>query len=118
MALPILRGEQELWLRKDTIHSKSKSTKSDVSKTTTYSFANSAEEALWQALKAKRMELARDQGVPPYIIFHDATLMEILKAKPTKLNQLKLIGGVGQAKLDHYGAHFLSVINAEPSENA
>jgi ATP-dependent DNA helicase RecQ len=118
MALPILRGEQELWLRKDTIHSKRKSTKSDVSKTTTYSFANSAEEALWQALKAKRMELARDQGVPPYIIFHDATLMEILKAKPTKLNQLKLIGGVGQAKLDHYGAHFLSVINAEPSENA
>jgi len=118
MALPILRGEQELWLRKDTTHSKSKSTKSDVSKTTIYSFANSAEEALWQALKAKRMELARDQGVPPYIIFHDATLMEILKARPTKLNQLKLIGGVGQAKLDRYGAHFLSVINAEPSEDA
>jgi len=118
MALPILRGEQELWLRKDMTHSKSKSTKSDVSKTTIYSFANSAEEALWQALKAKRMELARDQGVPPYIIFHDATLMEILKARPTKLNQLKLIGGVGQAKLDRYGAHFLSVINAEPSEDA
>ena len=118
MALPILRGEQELWLRKDTTHSKSKSTKSDVSKTTIYSFANSAEEALWQALKAKRMELARDQGVPPYIIFHDATLMEILKARPTKLNQLKLIGGVGQAKLDRYGPHFLSVINAEPSEDA
>ena len=118
MALPILRGEQELWLRKDTTHSNSKSTKSDVSKTTIYSFANSAEEALWQALKAKRMELARDQGVPPYIIFHDATLMEILKARPTKLNQLKLIGGVGQAKLDRYGPHFLSVINAEPSEDA
>jgi len=118
MALPILRGEQELWLRKDMTHSKSKSTKSDVSKTTIYSFANSAEEALWQALKAKRMELARDQGVPPYIIFHDATLMEILKARPTKLNQLKLIGGVGQAKLDRYGPHFLSVINAEPSEDA
>lgn len=116
MALPILRGEQELWLRRDTAYSKSKITKSDVNKATVYSFSNSNEEALWQALKAKRMELARDQGVPPYIIFHDATLMEILKARPTGLNQLKLIGGVGQAKLERYGAHFLSVINGESTE--
>jgi len=57
------------------------------------------------------MELAREQGVPPYIIFHDATLLEILKAKPKNLNQLKSIGGVGQAKLERYGSYFLEVIN-------
>lgn len=118
MTLPILRGEQELWLRRDTGYSKSKISKSDVSKTDTYFFTNSAEEALWRALKAKRMELAREQGVPPYIIFHDATLLEILKAKPSDLNQLKMIGGVGQAKLQRYGTHFLSVLNDEPMEDA
>ena len=112
MALPVLRGQQEVWLRKDTGYSKSKVAKSGASKAAVHTFANPIEEMLWQALKDKRMELAREQGVPPYIIFHDATLLEILKAKPKNLNQLKSIGGVGQAKLERYGSYFLEVINS------
>ena len=111
MALPVLRGQKEVWLRKDTGYSKSKVAKPGASKAAAHTFANPIEEMLWQALKDKRMELAREQGVPPYIIFHDATLLEILKAKPKNLNQLKSIGGVGQAKLERYGSYFLEVIN-------
>ena len=112
MALPVLRGQQEVWLRKDMGYAKSKVAKSGASKAAVHTFANPIEEILWQALKDKRMELAREQGVPPYIIFHDATLLEILKAKPKNLNQLKSIGGVGQAKLERYGSYFLEVINS------
>lgn len=110
-ALPVLRGEQEVLLRKDAGYSKSKTIKPGTSKAPVHSFSSPAEEVLWQELKAKRTEMAREQGVPPYIIFHDATLLEILKAKPSSLHELKSIGGVGQAKLERYGAQFLSVIN-------
>ena len=56
------------------------------------------------------MELAKEQGVPPYVIFHDATLIEILNQKPQHLNTLGQISGVGQAKLERYGKAFLEVI--------
>ena len=116
-ALPILRGEQELWLRKDMASSKNKAGKSSANKATVHSFANVADELLWQTLKSKRMELAREQGVPPYIIFNDATLLEILRVKPVSLNQFKGISGVGQAKLERYGNHFLSVMNDLPVDD-
>jgi len=45
-------------------------------------FAGASDDPLWLALKAKRTELAREQGVPPYVIFHDSTLQEILKRRP------------------------------------
>ena len=66
---------------------------------------------LWHALKAKRMELARDQGVPPYVIFHDSTLLEILNQKPTSLIEMSQITGIGQAKLMRYGDAFLEVLD-------
>ena len=65
---------------------------------------------LWLALKAKRMELAREQGVPPYVIFHDSTLLEIHNRKPQTLDEMAQIGGVGQAKLAKYGDAFLQVV--------
>jgi len=54
---------------------------------------------LWLALKAKRLELAREQGVPPYVIFHDSTLLGILSQRPATLDELARVSGVGQAKL-------------------
>jgi len=65
---------------------------------------------LWLALKAKRTELAREQGVPPYVIFHDSTLLEILNQHPANLAELGRISGVGQNKLARYGDEFLRVI--------
>jgi ATP-dependent DNA helicase RecQ len=56
------------------------------------------------------MELAKEQGVPPYVIFHDATLIEILNQKPQDLNAMGQISGIGEAKLERYGAAFLEVI--------
>jgi ATP-dependent DNA helicase RecQ len=110
IALPVLRGEQEVWLRKETGYSKSKATKSGARKGSTHPFSNIADEKLWEALKAQRTELAREQGVPPYVIFHDSTLLEMVKSTPTTLDQFSHISGVGQAKLDRYGKYFIEVI--------
>ncbi|MGM0561863.1 MAG: DNA helicase RecQ [Pseudomonadota bacterium] len=65
---------------------------------------------LFEALREKRLELARDQGVPSYVIFHDRTLAEMANARPTSKEALARISGVGTGKLDRYGAAFLAVI--------
>jgi ATP-dependent DNA helicase RecQ len=56
------------------------------------------------------MELAREQGVPPYVIFHDSTLLEMREQKPGSLTEMGRISGVGQGKLARYGDDFLKVI--------
>jgi ATP-dependent DNA helicase RecQ len=65
---------------------------------------------LFDALRAWRRETAAAQGVPPYVIFHDRTLTEIAAFRPATLADLSRIGGVGQAKLDHYGLAVLKVV--------
>ncbi|MFN9637786.1 MAG: HRDC domain-containing protein, partial [Synechococcaceae cyanobacterium] len=62
------------------------------------------------ALKAWRLQLAREQGVPPYVVFHDRTLIEIAARRPTALAELGGVSGVGAAKLERYGAAVLAVI--------
>ncbi|MDD5058697.1 MAG: RecQ family ATP-dependent DNA helicase [Sideroxydans sp.] len=109
-ARPVLRGEQEVWLRRDAAPAKRTSSKAERSSRLREAFAGANEEPLWQALKAKRTELAREQGVPPYVIFHDSTLLEILNRKPQTLHEMGQISGVGQAKLAKYGDEFLRVV--------
>jgi ATP-dependent DNA helicase RecQ len=65
---------------------------------------------LFEALRAKRRALAEAVGVPPYVIFHDATLREMALTKPTNIHALGRISGVGARKLEAYGEDFLSVI--------
>ena len=72
-----------------------------------------AEGALFEALRAWRRAEAGRQGVPPYVIFHDRTLAEIARARPADRVALAAIGGVGQAKLDHYGEAVLAIVAAE-----
>ena len=108
-ARPILKGEQAVWLRRDATPEK-RSSKAERSARLKEAFAGANDDPVWLALKAKRMELAKEQGVPPYVIFHDATLMEIFNQKPQDLNTLGQISGVGQAKLERYGKAFLEVI--------
>ncbi len=69
-----------------------------------------ADRALFQALRDKRTEIARAQNVPPYVIFHDKTLIELAAARPGSRSQMAKVPGVGEAKLDRYGAAFLAVI--------
>jgi len=109
---PILRGEQEVWLRRDAQPAKRTSSKAERSSRLREAFAGANDDPLWQALKAKRMELAREQGVPPYVIFHDSTLLEMLNYKPQTLNEMGQISGVGQSKLAKYGDDFLQVLEA------
>ena len=65
---------------------------------------------LFEALRAKRRVLAEDVGVPPYVIFHDATLREMALTRPADIRALGRISGVGARKLEAYGEDFLSVI--------
>ncbi|MBD2549814.1 DNA helicase RecQ [Microcystis elabens FACHB-917] len=76
---------------------------------------NEADERLFQALREWRREQARSQGVPPYVVFHDRTLMEIAAAWPASLEELAGIGGVGRAKLERYGEAVLGVIGTMSS---
>lgn len=103
---PILRGEQQLMLRKD-IKPEKISGKKTAGTTRTRSDRNAQ---LWDALRMKRKEIADDQQIPPYVIFHDATLMAMMEHKPMTLDELAQLSGVGQHKLDLYGEKFLAVI--------
>ena len=113
-ARPVLRGEQEVWLRRDADPAKRKAQraerKAQRNAKSREPFAGANEDHLWLALKAKRTELAREQGVPPYVIFHDSTLLEILNQRPASLDEFGRISGVGQNKLARYGDEFLKVI--------
>ena len=110
MSRPLLRGETEVWLRRDEDASKRRSTKAERGSRIKEGYAEANEDPLWHALKAKRSELAREQGVPPYVIFHDSTLLEILNQKPGSLTEMSQISGIGQAKLARYGDDFLQVL--------
>ena len=65
---------------------------------------------LFQALRQKRTEIARAQNVPPYVIFHDKTLIELAAVRPASRAEMADVPGVGEAKLDRYGPAFLAVI--------
>ena len=105
----ILRGEESLMLRVDTMQTKS-SMGGGHKKSKTLDIEEH-DLVLWEALRACRKNLASEQGIPPFMIFHDATLKELLDNKPSTLAELSNISGVGQKKLDKYGAEFLSVLN-------
>jgi ATP-dependent DNA helicase RecQ len=109
-ARPVLKGESEVWLRRDAEPAKRNTSKAERASRAKEAFAGANDDPLWQALKAKRMELAKEQGVPPYVIFHDSTLLEILNHRPQTLDEMGRISGVGQAKLAKYGDAFLQVL--------
>ncbi|PKO46420.1 MAG: DNA helicase RecQ [Betaproteobacteria bacterium HGW-Betaproteobacteria-22] len=107
---PALRGEINIWLRRDNDTVKHKRSKAERSADIKAAYNEASEDPLWLALKAKRLALAREQGVPPYVIFHDSTLLEILNQKPGSLAELGNITGVGQTKLARYGEAFLEIL--------
>jgi ATP-dependent DNA helicase RecQ len=62
------------------------------------------------ALKTLRMEIARENNLPPYVVFHDKTLIDMVVIKPATLDQLAMVHGVGHSKLEKYGATFIKCI--------
>ena len=79
-------------------------------------FENESDNRLWEALRNRRRELAAEQGVPPYVVFHDATLTEMVRRRPLNLSEFAAISGVGERKLDAYGEDFLDVIQAHAND--
>jgi ATP-dependent DNA helicase RecQ len=69
-----------------------------------------SDRSLFEALRTKRMEIARAQNVPPYVIFHDKTLIELAMVKPASAKEMAEIPGVGDTKLERYGPAFLAAI--------
>ena len=107
---PLLRGDSTLQLREDsqrsTLRKRSSRKRAGVS---------DADSELWEALRECRNILAKEQNVPPYVIFHDATLMQMMEYRPMTSEALLGISGIGPNKLDRYGKTFLEVIhNATP----
>ncbi len=99
----LLRGELQLFLREET--SKPKARKARV----TYTL-ELEEETLMDALKSLRKDIATQNSIPPYVVFHDATLLEMVKVRPTSAQEMLQITGVGQSKLQKYGEAFLQTL--------
>jgi ATP-dependent DNA helicase RecQ len=104
-ARSILKGETKVFLREDIEAIKPARVKRVASK------VDASDRELWDALRACRKTLAEAQGVPPYTIFHDATLMEMMEFRPRDNAELLSINGVGEVKLQKYGDEFLQLLN-------
>ena len=106
-ARPVLRGEEQVTLRRDTM----KATRSGPK---VKALVADEDAPLLSALKAKRRALAEAAQVPAYIIFTDRTLAEMAERRPATLDAMAQINGVGAKKLDSYGRAFLEVILGAP----
>ena len=105
-AKPILKGEAQINLRKNTIR---KATRRPAVK----AMVSDEGASLFSALKAKRLALAESARVPAYVIFPDRTLIEMAEKRPMTLEDMARIGGVGAKKLARYGDTFLKVVAGE-----
>ena len=108
-ALPILRDEAKITLRRDSIKAAGSANRRPAVK----AMVSDEDAPLLSALKAKRRGLAETAKVPAYIIFTDRTLIEMAEMRPANLDQMAQVSGIGAKKLDSYGAAFLEVINGE-----
>lgn len=107
---PVLRGEQKLDLRKQVREEKIVSNKKQKIP------VRPQDLPLWEALRSLRVNLAEEHGVPPFVIFHDSTLQEMVRKRPQSLNEMRRISGVGEQKLARYGQKFLNEIANYPLE--
>lgn len=102
-AKPILKGEAQINLRKDTL-------RNAVRRPVVKALVSEEDAPLLSALKAKRRALSEAARVPAYVIFPDRTLIEMAEKRPVTLDDMARIGGVGAKKLERYGDTFLEVI--------
>ncbi|MFT4590827.1 MAG: ATP-dependent DNA helicase RecQ [Gammaproteobacteria bacterium] len=114
-ARAILRGEESIEIRIDADTPKklrvSGSGSGKVRSTATDADIDTADLPMWEALRECRQRLASEHGVPPYVVFHDSTLKQMLTNRPLDLDDMLSISGVGQSKLDRYGEEFLAVLS-------
>jgi ATP-dependent DNA helicase RecQ len=112
----VLKGETEVMLREQTAGSRnrasrSKSRRGDLAPLPAGQ-SGPSNPALVAALRAWRSKVARERGVPAYVVLHDSTIDGIASARPTTLDQLRGIAGIGDKKLEHYGGELIALVRA------
>ncbi len=114
-----LRNKEKIDLRKITIKAKEKKVKvliknkeekGGVKKLSIITLSSDEDNDLFVKLKAKRLEISKTQNIPPYMIFHDKTLIAMANTKPKNLEEILQISGVGEEKFKKYGAVFLEIL--------
>ena len=106
---PLLRGEVTLALRKE-LKPQTSSTRGSGSASPASQLVRGEEREQWEALRTLRRNLAQEHAVPPYVIFPDSTLLEMLRSQPTSMAEMGRVSGVGARKLERYGEAFLQVL--------
>ncbi|MCF6288546.1 MAG: DNA helicase RecQ [Proteobacteria bacterium] len=104
----LLKGNEKFFIKKE--NKKKKGIVAADKASSDYELKN-YDKPLWAALKELRTELAAEQGVPPYIIFSDASMLQMVRTRPAGHDQFKYISGVGEFKSEKYGGRFCEVIN-------
>ncbi len=110
-ARAVFKREREVRFRKDR-PTTGKASRTSTSSANARSALKGSDMELFEALRAARMEIAREMGVPPYLVFNDSTLVAFATERPTSHDELLSISGVGQSKLERFGDAFLDVILA------
>jgi ATP-dependent DNA helicase RecQ len=108
---PVLRGEIDVMLRRDPERKLSRRRRG-ADKLVVEGIEVDKSSPLFEALRQRRKELADEQGVPPYVIFHDSTLMQMVAFAPGSREEFARLGGVGATKLERYADAFLEVIRS------
>ena len=106
----VLRGACEVRLRRDAAAPRKQKRRREPAARAARATLAPEHQGLFDALRAHRRELARTQGVPPYVIFHDVTLEAMAEHRPRTLDEFAALPGVGEKKLERYAAEFIAVI--------
>ena len=110
-ALAVFRGEETVKLRADPAARRTPRRSSSKKKAPSILELSHAEQDIFEALRAWRLETAKAQGVPPYVIFHDKTLAAIASVRPLTVEQMLAISGVGEKKAERYAEAVADVLS-------
>jgi ATP-dependent DNA helicase RecQ len=111
---PVLKGEEQVTLRKYVKPTRARQSSSRTGERADPTAGMSArEKARWERLRARRAEAAKSDREPAYVIFHDATLAEIVRSDPDTIDDLRHIPGIGVRKLERFGDEVLAVVGSD-----
>ena len=113
-ARPVLRGERQLQLREDVRRKAGRGTGAGGERRSGSTLhVDAGDRPLFDALRGWRGQLAREQNVPAYVIFHDRTLRDIAQLRPASISELARVGGIGGGKLARYGEAVLEIVREQ-----